>query len=344
MQLTTVPHSRYGQRAGTFEVSFVPASRFVEDGLIESQLLLAVVQYGTHDPYSLSASCPSVVIPMRQLNEEQLVEVWTSSMPVVTGQRDGIYHAANGQALFGVCRLEEPEGSSLETITCNMYRNILRLVEEEGYPNLLRAWNYLSDINEEQDDLERYRHFCVGRYNAFTELDPNLERPLPAGSGVGTTVRGLLVYFVASREAGKPIENPRQVNAYDYPPQYGPRSPSFSRAMVMDWGLRRHLFLSGTASIVEHQTLHIGNVRAQLAETLRNVRALLERAANVAASDSRSLFTEPLLKVYIRHARDFPLIQELLTQELGEKIPIIYLNGDLCRRELLVEIEGIYRQ
>lgn len=337
------PDPRYLLQSGLFEVSFVPASRLVDHRFLASQPLLAVVQYETRGQQSLSLPCPSAVIPLPQLNETKLVEVWTSATPVVTGRRDELHYAANGKVLFGICQLQEREGVPLDATSYSTYQNIFRLVEQEGYPHLLRVWNYLSDINEEQDDLERYRRFCVGRYNAFAEFRTNFERALPAGSGVGMHTPGVAVCFMASQQAGKPVENPRQVNAYRYPPQYGPRSPSFSRAMFKDWGTRRQLFLSGTASIVEHQTRHAGDMRAQLAETLHNIRALLQHTADVTGVDFQGESTRAVFKVYIRRPGNFPSIEQILKRELGEQASVLYLNGDLCRRDLLVEIEGMYQ-
>lgn len=337
------PDPRYLLQSGLFEVSFVPASRLVDERFLASQPLLAVVQYGTRDHPSLSLPCPSAIIPLLQLNEVKLAEVWTSTTPTITGSRNELRYAANEKVLFGICPLRKREGVPLDAVTYSIYQNIFRLVEEQGYPNLLRVWNYLSDINEEQDDLERYRRFCVGRYNAFAEFRTNFERALPAGSGIGIHTPGVVLCFLASRETGKPVENPRQVNAYRYPPQYGPRSPSFSRAMINDWGTRRQLFLSGTASIVEHHTRHAGDTHAQLAETLNNIRVLLQHAADVTGVEFQGESARAVFKVYIRRPEDFPLIEEVLERELGRQASVLYLNGDLCRRDLLVEIEGVYQ-
>jgi chorismate lyase/3-hydroxybenzoate synthase len=303
---------------------------------------VAVIQYGGGEPSSLSVECPSISIPAPQLNTENLVEIWTSSTPVTMDEQDGIAYAANEQALFGLSRLEETQDQLLDTLTYNSYRNILRFVKEKGYSNLLRVWNYLSDINNEQDDLERYRRFCVGRFNAFHEFDTGFEQALPAATAAGLHNPGLFIYFLAARGTSQPIENPRQLNPYHYPPQHSPRSPSFSRAIMKDWGAHRQLFISGTGSIVEHQSLHDGDVVAQLTEILRNIDALLEHAANVSGTDFRHKCTTSTFKVYLRHAADLRLIQEHLAYALGEGTSVLLLNADLCRKELLMEIEGTY--
>ena len=112
--------------------------------------------------------------------------------------------------------------------------------------------------------------------------------------------------------------------------------------MVKDWGTHRQLFISGTGSIVEHQSLHDGDVVAQLAEILRNIDTLLEHAANVSGTDFRHKCATSTFKMYLRHAADLPLIQEHLAHALGEGTSVLLLNADLCRKELLMEIEGTY--
>ncbi|TDJ71173.1 MAG: hypothetical protein E2O38_08790 [Proteobacteria bacterium] len=334
-------NSGYGKSSGLFEVRFVPASRLMGDHVNGPQPV-AVIQYGEGEPSSLSVECPSISIPAPQLNTENLVEIWTSSTPVTMDEQDGIAYAANEQALFGLSRLEETQDQLLDTLTYNSYRNILRFVKEKGYSNLLRVWNYLSDINDEQDDLERYRRFCVGRFNAFHEFDTGFEQALPAATAAGLHNPGLFIYFLAARGTSQPIENPRQLNPYHYPPQHSPRSPSFSRAIVKDWGAHSQLFISGTGSIVGHQSLHDGDVVAQLTEILRNIDTLLEHAADVSGTDFRHKCTTSTFKVYLRHAADLRLIQEHLAHALGEGASVLLLNADLCRKELLMEIEGTY--
>jgi chorismate lyase/3-hydroxybenzoate synthase len=334
--------SSYRRPSGPFEVNFESASRLADDYFTESRQPLALIQYGGGKQFPLSVECPSLSIPVAQLNKETLVEIWTSSTPVATGEQDGIAYAANDQALVGVSRPAESPGQLLDVVTHNAYSDILRFVKQKGYPNLLRVWNYLSDINDEQDDLERYRRFCVGRFNAFRELNAGFEQALPAATAAGLHDPGLLIYFLAVRGTSQPIENPRQLNPYDYPPQYSPRSPSFSRAMVKDWGTHRQLFISGTGSIVEHRSLHAGDVVAQLTEILRNIDALLEHTANVSGTDFRDECTTSTFKVYLRHAADLPLIEKQLAHALGEGASVLLLNVDLCRKELLMEIEGSY--
>ncbi|HEX7807415.1 MAG TPA: Rid family hydrolase, partial [Thermoanaerobaculia bacterium] len=152
---------------------------------------------------------------------------------------------------------------------------------------------------------------------------------LPAASAVGMRGRGLVTYYLAAREAGVQVENPRQVAAYHYPPQYGPKSPSFSRATM--WG--GMVFVSGTSSVIGHQTVHHGDVDAQLDETLRNIEVVLGQT-------NRTLGNVVAAKTYVRNAAD----RDRIASRLAEVFPVnLYLEADICRKDLLLEIECVAR-
>jgi chorismate lyase / 3-hydroxybenzoate synthase len=237
--------------------------------------------------------------------------------------------AADGHVLFGAVELPGGDAAELEAATAFAYRELLAGCSRLGYPHLLRTWNVVPAINRVDDGLERYRRFCRGRAEAFEAHCGRFFQPLlPASSGVGGPEGELVVWFLAGRERGVPRENPRQVSAYSYPPSYGPRSPSFARATRCPQRLGSALLLSGTASIVGHQSVHHGDVLLQLDETLANLDQLL------GGQPPR------ILKVYLRHAGDIAAVAAALERWRGG-VPTLYLQADICREELLVEIEGL---
>ena len=135
------------------------------------------------------------------------------------------------------------------------------------------------------------------------------------------------------------IENPRQTSAYHYPPKFGVHSPSFSRACVLNESAGTNLFVSGTASIVGYETIHRGDVAAQTRETIANIDALLEEANRVVGAGRYSL-DGLKFKVYVRQPRDLKAIESALAASLRPSTGIVYLQADVCREELLVEIEA----
>jgi enamine deaminase RidA (YjgF/YER057c/UK114 family) len=148
----------------------------------------------------------------------------------------------------------------------------------------------------------------------------------------------MCIYFLAARRPSKTIENPRQTSAYHYPPQFGRHSPIFSRACIFGGTPHANLFISGTASIVGYETLHPGDAEAQTRETLANIDALLDEANRLCGSRRYSMDLLKL-KVYVRHAEDLRRIKAVLSKEVRGSTPL-YLQADICRKDLLVEIEA----
>ncbi|HZQ35369.1 MAG TPA: hypothetical protein VFD32_05515, partial [Dehalococcoidia bacterium] len=114
----------------------------------------------------------------------------------------------------------------------------------------------------------------------------------------------------------------------------------FSRATVLGEGSGATLFISGTASIVGHQTRHAGDPAAQTRETLVNIEALLAEAA--ARGGMRALDLAALAyKVYVRDPQELPVIRRQLESAVGARAALLYLKADICRRDLSVEIEAV---
>lgn len=266
------------------------------------------------------------------LSHAAAVESWGEHAPRDSGRQERITWHADEHCLFG--HVTAPLGDDAAAPTRDLYRELLDFVAaSKRFPHLLRIWNYLPHINAGDGDREHYRRFCIGRAQAFDER-PYPPDELPAGTGIGLrTGNELLVYFIATPRPGRQIENPRQISAFDYPRQYSPRKPLFSRAVVWADADGARLIVSGTASIVGHSSRHAGDVQAQLAEIWQNLDSLRQQSGA----------GEPIaLRVYIRHADDYPSVRAFLEQRLAPQVQTLYLLADICRTELLVEIEGVF--
>ena len=283
-----------------------------------------------------------IYVGLPQLAPSQRFEVWHSETPV-RWDRDGVIgFAHDGEVLMGHLFLLECELEQMAAATFRAYAQIAAFLDRQGYPSLLRCWNYLHDINRGDADRERYKQFCLGRFQALSAA-PGFERQLPAGTAIGMAEPGLAIYFLASKAPGLQVENPRQVPAFHYPRQYGPRSPSFSRATFTAANGVAKLLVSGTASVIGHATRHPGNAAAQLDETLANIRALLQHAATTHLGGGDGTRWSPqTLRVYLRDRRDYDFARARLEQVLGREAPVLYVEGAICRSDLHVEIEGVY--
>lgn len=284
-----------------------------------------------------------VVVSLDSLLDAQRSELWLSELPVSSGWQDGFGYSHNGEVMFGSVFLPESELVELERETLKLYVRLEQLLQRMGYPHYLRMWNFLAQINVGAEDHERYRQFSAGRNRALA-LKPDFERALPAATAIGMLEPGLVIYFLAGKQPGIPVENPRQVSAYRYPRQYGPRSPSFSRATLIGAGTDARLLVSGTASVVGHESLHAGNLSAQLDETMANLDAVLANAmqTHFPGLPASAAHAENL-KLYIRNAADLDQLRPQLARLRGARqAPLLCLHGDVCRDDLLLEVEGIY--
>jgi len=303
---------------------------------LDDDVLIAMA-FGSRSPVPDDPRC--VRIALEPLSAPDLAEVWRGRGPVRTGQSGLIRYAESEHHWAGCISIDEGAAGDLSAVTETAYRALLRYHAVSPYRHVCRIWNYLADINAGADDDERYRQFCLGRARAFSAEAPGRRMSdYPAASAVGkkSARRSLDVCWIASRSPVTAVENPRQVSAYRYPRQYGPASPSFSRCAVTAEGL---LLISGTASIVGHESLHSGDLDAQIGETLRNIDALLEAAAAQALIDQTTLEAGSLVRVYLRNESDIASVIEHLGRRFGTSVPVLVLGADICRSELLIEIE-----
>ncbi len=302
--------------------------------------MMGAIAFGAQRPPVLAPDFPYAWIDMPVLNGEAVFEVWTSAQPVVREDTGKIVSARNDEILFGCLQMES--GDNLAVASYRAYCLIFDFIDSCGYRHLQRAWHYFPRINaDDAGGLERYLRFSVGRHEAFTAKGRVIGKDTPAACALGSRDGPLIVYFLAATRAGQVVENPRQTSAYRYPAQYGPRSPTFSRAMLMQTEGKPLLFISGTASIVGHETLHLGNATKQAEETAANVLAVIAQA-QVAGFDPASSTANLLLKAYLRHPDYFSAVQNRLTRTFGPEAKVIYLQADICRKDLLLEVEGVY--
>jgi chorismate lyase/3-hydroxybenzoate synthase len=315
------------------------------------QSVLGVVGF-EKPPRIDGARIPVTASMTPSLSASDLCEVWRVGGPQVRlssgeSSQARVQYRYSEDLLFGSLTIVErtidarSDAGALLRATENAYLDIFDVLNETDHRHLIRIWNYLPDINAQTGGDERYRHFNSARQTAFRKSGRATMGTVPAASALGSPAGSpISIYFLAARRPPKMIENPRQTSAYHYPPKFGRHSPIFSRACVWGEPGGSILFVSGTASIVGHESLHRGDVVAQTRETLVNIRALLEEANRVVGAARYSL--EGLkLKVYVRKPSDLAAVEATLSELLRPAAGIVYLQADVCREDLLVEIEAV---
>lgn len=329
----------------SLQVEYLSPARIAAQPAAWWESVLGAICYGADAAGLGHADVPCAGVDMPPLDGRMAVcEVWRGKGPLRSGSRGAVRYREGGGMLFGVVSGSEAatpgDGRSpLQAATETAYREIFDLLDAEGYSTVLRFWNYFPAINAETAGIERYRQFNIGRQDAFLARGRSVIGNVPAACALGSASGCLNVAFLAVRGEAIGVENPRQVSAFHYPSQYGPRSPTFARAGLLRQDGGGILFVSGTASIVGHQSLHHDDVVAQTRETMRNIAAVVAEANRLAASTAFDL-ADLCYKVYVRHPDDVAAVREEIEQFVGAPVQAVFLRADICRAELLVEVEA----
>jgi len=237
------------------------------------------------------------------------------------------------------------------------FHRMRALLDEVGAPfdRVLRTWLYLGGIVAREGETLRYHELNRARADFYQHI-PFLTDLLPAGvrgpvypasTGIGAEGRGLALgalAVLADRKdvAAVPLENPRQTAAYEYDACHGLKSPKFSRAMALVRGREAVIFVSGTASITHSETRHVGAASAQTRETLENIAALISEEnlrRHGLPGFGASLRGMGWIRVYVKRREDYPTVRAICEEAWGD-LPAAYVLADVCRPELLVEIEA----
>lgn len=223
------------------------------------------------------------------------------------------------------------------------------------YDHVIRTWLYLGDIVGPEGETQRYKELNRARTDFYEGIPfgagrvwPSNNLPVfPASTGIGTAGRDVKMSCLALMTDRKdvamvPLENPLQTPAFDYGACYSPKSPKFARAMAVVARNSGTVFVSGTASIVDSETQYVGDVEGQTRQTLDNIEALISadnfRRHGVPGLGA-SLRDLALVRVYIKRQEDYQKARAVCEERLGE-LPAVYAIADVCRPDLLVEIEG----
>lgn len=249
-------------------------------------------------------------------------------------------------------------GPDFQIAVQEVYVELMSKLERSG-KKPFRFWNFIPDINAASfandglpDGQTRYMRFNGGRCKALSEhwgSEGAMNKLVCTATGIGHVGADFTMHCLASDAAALPVENPRQVPAYNYSRKWGPKAPSFARATVWTHGStgRRLLVAGGTASVVGEETAHTGCLSMQFNETMLNLTTLLQQGIGKIGGDGETdgATWGPIppyfsYSVYYRHASDLPWLRAQFERFAAPGTKVEYLPAVVCRRELLVEIEA----
>lgn len=225
-----------------------------------------------------------------------------------------------------------------------------------GFEHVVRTWFYLGGITELEAETRRYLELNRARTDFYRDIrfrcssrDTDAAAGVyPASTGIGMAGRRLTMSCMALETRRDdvrllPLENPRQVPAYAYDAKYSPHSPKFSRAVALRLGDYVTTWISGTASIVNSETIHPDGAEKQTEQTIDNIEWLIAPenfTRHGLEGAGASLHDLAKIRVYLKRPEDLEGCQAICKRRFGP-VPAVYAVADICRPELLVEIEGV---
>ena len=331
-------------RSGSLALRVLPSASGADESVSGNALLTFDAGDGARVRRDAGTGVPVATMPCPSLGPHVPLETWALEEGHAADPeevRGGPFVARRlGAFLAGAATFD---ADPLEDGTDAVYRALFELLDTHGM-HLVRVWNAVPRIGERAlvsgTEMDRYMRFCRARSRAFeSAFGTGFDRHLSAASAVGAQGEHGLVAFLAAREPGRRVSNPRQEEAWRYPARYGPRSPSFARATRLSASSGGGLLVSGTASIVGSESLHVGDLDGQLVETVSNLEAVL-RAAGIERA-SRPLEALDVLRVYVKDPSHLHALRRGLLPLVRSDAVVHWQQAAICRPELLVEIEGV---
>jgi len=232
-------------------------------------------------------------------------------------------------------------------------------VETNGFlfPQVFRTWIYQGNIVLEEGDTQRYKELNRARSDffygtsfieQFLPKNVSLGAIYPASTGIGADDVDVAMSCQAIQAEREdvivvPIENPNQTSAFNYAERYSPQSPKFARACAVKYNDCCTVYVSGTASIVDEKTVFVDDPVGQTNQTLDNIAALIS-GANLEKHGVEGFESDlsdfAVARVYVKKPEHLDVIREAYFQRLAD-VPVVFTYADVCRDDLLVEIEGI---
>lgn len=305
----------------------------------------------------LGRRVPVTLIPQYLLPDGGLsVDVYT-----VEGSEISI-HEDNG-VCYGIIESSEESLLFIEGIAASDFSQSVKLQSQEVFSRLdgilsaygfavddiVRQWNYIGSIVGCREGKQNYQEFNDARTIYYSR--GSWQRGYPAATGIGAEGEGIVVGCIAFKSASGaiyPIDNPLQVAAHVYSEKVlidnaagaMKSTPKFERAKVIVTGRGACCFVSGTAAIRGEQSVDASSVEQQTIRTIENIAHLVSKQNLVKYGCYPYELKYTQLQVFVKHAADYEVIKNVVEQAFPN-LKVVYSVADVCRSELLVEIEGI---
>lgn len=317
--------------------------------------------YGRELPattYIAQPPCDGTLLAIEALGVGQGRAVGPGTVAIQRLSEQLVVTRHSGVSWIHCSQITPPTAGSIYDRSTFAFGGMRQLLASAGvrFDQVIRTWLYLGGIVESEGNRQRYQELNRARSDFYQTIAFGAGHTAgtfqgqvyPASTGIGTgnghlVLSGIAVASERDDLALLPLENPCQTSAFDYAAHYSPESPKFARAMALICGGCATIFVSGTASITGAESRHLGDVRAQTQQTLDNIETLISEAnfrRHGFSGLGATLGQLALVRVYVKRPEDYAAVRATCAARLGNA-PTIYAVADVCRPELLVEIEGI---
>jgi enamine deaminase RidA (YjgF/YER057c/UK114 family) len=243
----------------------------------------------------------------------------------------GLYEAAHGQFrhLWNASAHNTAQNSEYQTRL--LFNEYIMQLAQEGCTladNCIRTWLFVNDVDV------NYGGVVAARNKIFFTQGLTEDTHYIASTGIGGRAQDAKVMTQMDNYAIAGI-NPEQIH-YLYAPTHLNRTSdygvSFERGTYIDYRDRRHVIISGTASINNKgQIEHPKDIVKQTHRMWDNVEALLKEA-------DTSYNEVAVMIVYLRDFADYDVVRRLYEERFPDK-PRIIVHAPVCRSGWLIEME-----
>jgi len=232
-----------------------------------------------------------------------------------------------------LCAGTDAAPASAAAQTREIFADLTSTLAEAGgtlRDHCVRTWIYLKDVDVFYQDMVQSRRELFEREG----LTASTHYIASTGIEGACAHRYDLVAMDAYSILGLAPEQMSYLNDFDRLCPTRNYGVTFERGTRIGYADRAHHFISGTASIdATGAVVHRGDVLRQLERALENVNALLR-------SGTADLDDMMHLTVYLRDPSDLPRVDGYLAERF-RGLPMVIVQGAVCRPEWLIEVEGI---
>lgn len=267
----------------------------------------------------------------------------------ISGSGEALVFSRNGVRISTgfSCSVED----DCRTNALKAFSGLEALLSVTGFSmaDIVRQWNYISRILRFEGPYQHYQLFNETRAKHYGNYFEG--KGFPAATGIGTCGKGIIIEYIAvcgSAVFTVPIDNPEQVPAYRYPQEMlkgealdrVKSTPKFERGRFLSVHGSDMVFVSGTAAIRGPHVVYPENSDLQTLYTIDNIEQLTSPQNLEKQGIRPGDFVFDYIRVYLKDRNDYPVVLKYCREKYGD-VPCVWIEADICRDELMVEIEGV---